>query len=126
MTSHITTFLKALEILIITNFLLAVGSGCFKCGAVDHIAKDCTGSPTKQPKPPTYILKDNNTQHGGDNSRSVTLHAALKVSLRVSLCDSKMSVVDMNWFLTKTPLEVQNKKRDAKTMGPRIEVRKRK
>lgn len=44
------------------------GTGCFKCGAVDHIAKDCTGSPTKQQQPPKYILKDNNTQHGGDNN----------------------------------------------------------
>ncbi|XP_059661833.1 peptidyl-prolyl cis-trans isomerase CYP59 [Cornus florida] len=45
------------------------GGGCFKCGAVDHIAKDCTGGPTiKQPQ--KYILKDDNTQRGGDdNSR---------------------------------------------------------
>ena len=75
-----------LVILLIFNFLLAVGTGCFKCGAVDHIAKDCTGSPTKQQQPPKYILKDNNTQHGGDNnSRLVTLHAAISLSLSLSL-----------------------------------------
>ena len=62
---------------LLSNFLLTAGKGCFKCGAVDHIAKDCTGSPTKQQKPPKYVLKDNDTQHGGDNSRSVTLHAVL-------------------------------------------------
>ncbi|KDP25100.1 hypothetical protein JCGZ_22635 [Jatropha curcas] len=44
------------------------GGGCFNCGAPDHIAKDCTGDPgTKQLKPPKYILKDDNQQHGGNN-----------------------------------------------------------
>ncbi|KAA8527159.1 hypothetical protein F0562_008612 [Nyssa sinensis] len=46
------------------------GKGCFKCGALDHIAKDCTGDPTANQQPSKYILKDGNTQHGGDdNSR---------------------------------------------------------
>ncbi|GMI92902.1 hypothetical protein HRI_002959500 [Hibiscus trionum] len=44
------------------------GGGCFKCGALDHIAKDCTGGPATQLQPAKYILKDENTQHGGDNS----------------------------------------------------------
>ncbi|CAK9308529.1 unnamed protein product [Citrullus colocynthis] len=39
------------------------GRGCFKCGAPDHMAKDCTGGSTK------FILKDDNVQHGGDESR---------------------------------------------------------
>ncbi|OMO54484.1 hypothetical protein CCACVL1_27765 [Corchorus capsularis] len=46
------------------------GGGCFKCGALDHIAKDCTGGPASKPQPAKYILKDENVQHGGDhNSR---------------------------------------------------------
>ncbi|CAK9174966.1 unnamed protein product [Ilex paraguariensis] len=44
------------------------GSGCFKCGSLDHIAKDCTGDPTIKQQPPKYILKHDNTQHGGDNN----------------------------------------------------------
>lgn len=36
------------------------GKGCFKCGGVDHIAKDCTGQ-----QPAKYILRDDNRQHGG-------------------------------------------------------------
>ncbi|XP_015571371.1 peptidyl-prolyl cis-trans isomerase CYP59 [Ricinus communis] len=43
--------------------------GCFKCGAPDHTAKDCTGGPpTKQLQPPKYVLKDDNMQHGGKNN----------------------------------------------------------
>ncbi|XP_050279386.1 peptidyl-prolyl cis-trans isomerase CYP59-like isoform X1 [Quercus robur] len=39
--------------------------GCFKCGALDHVAKDCTGgSAVKQ----NYILKDDNRQRGGENN----------------------------------------------------------
>ncbi|KAK4594614.1 hypothetical protein RGQ29_018336 [Quercus rubra] len=39
--------------------------GCFKCGALDHVAKDCTGgSAIKQ----NYILKDDNRQRGGENN----------------------------------------------------------
>ncbi|KAM7495715.1 hypothetical protein LguiB_030324 [Lonicera macranthoides] len=44
------------------------GRGCFKCGSLDHIAKDCTGSPTGKQQTAKYILKDNNTQRGGDNN----------------------------------------------------------
>ncbi|KAJ4705822.1 Peptidyl-prolyl cis-trans isomerase [Melia azedarach] len=36
------------------------GNGCFKCGAPDHIAKDCTGQ-----QAPKYTLKDDNRQRGG-------------------------------------------------------------
>ncbi|XP_019154882.1 PREDICTED: peptidyl-prolyl cis-trans isomerase CYP59 isoform X4 [Ipomoea nil] len=45
------------------------GGGCFKCGSLDHIAKDCTAQSTQQHHP-KYILKEDNRQHGGDdNSR---------------------------------------------------------
>ncbi|XP_049344295.1 peptidyl-prolyl cis-trans isomerase CYP59-like [Solanum verrucosum] len=45
------------------------GRGCFKCGSLDHVAKDCTGDATKQQS--NYILKEeDNKQRGGDgNSR---------------------------------------------------------
>lgn len=47
------------------------GGGCFKCGAVDHIAKDCTsGGPTMIHQEQNYVLKDHNQQRGGgENSR---------------------------------------------------------
>ncbi|KAK1404129.1 Peptidyl-prolyl cis-trans isomerase [Heracleum sosnowskyi] len=41
--------------------------GCFKCGAPDHIAKDCTGSPTTKHPTAKYILKDDKIQHGCDS-----------------------------------------------------------
>ncbi|KAK8490395.1 hypothetical protein V6N13_076410 [Hibiscus sabdariffa] len=44
------------------------GGGCFKCGALDHIAKDCTGGPVNPLQASKYILKDENAQHGGANS----------------------------------------------------------
>ncbi|KAJ6996873.1 peptidyl-prolyl cis-trans isomerase CYP59-like isoform X1 [Populus alba x Populus x berolinensis] len=44
------------------------GRGCFKCGAVDHMAKDCTGDPASKHQPSKYILKDDNMQRGGDNN----------------------------------------------------------
>ncbi|XWS28129.1 hypothetical protein CRYUN_Cryun25bG0039200 [Craigia yunnanensis] len=44
------------------------GGGCFKCGALDHIAKDCTGVPATELHSSKSILKDENVQHGGDNS----------------------------------------------------------
>ncbi|KAK1417961.1 hypothetical protein QVD17_27097 [Tagetes erecta] len=46
------------------------GKGCFKCGSLDHIAKDCTGSDDAQ-QPPKYILKDDDFsgRGGNDNSR---------------------------------------------------------
>ncbi|XP_052177194.1 peptidyl-prolyl cis-trans isomerase CYP59-like isoform X4 [Diospyros lotus] len=43
------------------------GGGCFKCGATDHIAKDCTGDPSRQ-QSTKYILKDDNSQRGGTNN----------------------------------------------------------
>lgn len=47
-----------------------VGKGCFKCGSLDHIAKDCTGSADAK-QPPKYILKDDgfSRKGGDDNSR---------------------------------------------------------
>ncbi|XP_020205934.1 peptidyl-prolyl cis-trans isomerase CYP59 isoform X2 [Cajanus cajan] len=44
------------------------GGGCFKCGSTDHIAKDCTGDATMKQPQAKYILKDDNTQRGGDNA----------------------------------------------------------
>ncbi|XP_076932404.1 peptidyl-prolyl cis-trans isomerase CYP59-like [Bidens hawaiensis] len=44
------------------------GKGCFKCGSLDHIAKDCTGSSDNK-QPPKYILKDDDiSRKGGNNS----------------------------------------------------------
>ncbi|KAJ8532650.1 hypothetical protein K7X08_012573 [Anisodus acutangulus] len=45
------------------------GKGCYKCGSLDHVAKDCTGDATKQQS--NYVLKEeDNKQCGGDgNSR---------------------------------------------------------
>ncbi|CAL9059231.1 peptidyl-prolyl cis-trans isomerase CYP59 isoform X1 [Musa acuminata AAA Group] len=44
--------------------------GCFKCGAPDHFARDCDkeDSDNKQ-KGPKYVLKDDNTQHGGHEDK---------------------------------------------------------
>ncbi|KAK9086113.1 hypothetical protein Sjap_026524 [Stephania japonica] len=47
------------------------GSGCFKCGSSDHMAKDCTGGPgTSSMQAPKYVLKDENAQRGGDDKSS--------------------------------------------------------
>ncbi|XP_010060849.2 peptidyl-prolyl cis-trans isomerase CYP59 isoform X1 [Eucalyptus grandis] len=46
----------------------AKGKGCFKCGAPDHMARECPGSSTRQPLS-KYILKEDNAQRGGDDSR---------------------------------------------------------
>ncbi|PQP97461.1 peptidyl-prolyl cis-trans isomerase CYP59 isoform X1 [Prunus yedoensis var. nudiflora] len=51
-------------------FSVAVGKGCFKCGALDHIAKDCTGDSANRQQPQKYILKDDNAQRGGGNNSS--------------------------------------------------------
>ncbi|XP_062115791.1 peptidyl-prolyl cis-trans isomerase CYP59 [Humulus lupulus] len=46
------------------------GNGCFKCGADDHIAKDCTGGTAIPQHQQKYILKDDNPHRGGgDKSR---------------------------------------------------------
>lgn len=46
------------------------GKGCFKCGALDHIAKDCSGGPSSTNQAPKYVLKEDNIQTGGNgNSR---------------------------------------------------------
>ncbi|XAR56885.1 Peptidylprolyl isomerase [Bertholletia excelsa] len=46
----------------------AKGKGCFKCGAPDHIAKDCPGDSSTKQQPPKYILKDDDGQRGGDEN----------------------------------------------------------
>ncbi|CAA6671837.1 unnamed protein product [Spirodela intermedia] len=46
------------------------GGGCFKCGAPDHIAKDCTQGPGGLQGGQKYVLKDNNVQHGGSDNQS--------------------------------------------------------
>ncbi|KAK9088131.1 hypothetical protein Scep_027213 [Stephania cephalantha] len=44
------------------------GSGCFKCGSSDHMAKDCTGGAgTSGMQAPKYVLKEENAQRGGDD-----------------------------------------------------------
>ncbi|PWA98975.1 Cyclophilin-like peptidyl-prolyl cis-trans isomerase domain-containing protein [Artemisia annua] len=44
------------------------GKGCFKCGSLDHIARDCTGSPDAK-RAPKYTLKDDSfTRKGGNDS----------------------------------------------------------
>ncbi|KAK1583038.1 hypothetical protein Q3G72_020503 [Acer saccharum] len=48
----------------ITRDKTGKGNGCFKCGAPDHFAKDCTGQ-----EPTKYILKDADGQHGDNNSK---------------------------------------------------------
>lgn len=46
------------------------GGGCFKCGSIDHIARDCTGDSINTQKHQKFMLKDGNPQHGGgDNSQ---------------------------------------------------------
>ncbi|XP_023769241.1 peptidyl-prolyl cis-trans isomerase CYP59 [Lactuca sativa] len=40
--------------------------GCFKCGSLDHIAKDCSGNS----EPPKYILKDDAFNRRGANDSS--------------------------------------------------------
>ncbi|RZC87775.1 hypothetical protein C5167_028228 [Papaver somniferum] len=44
--------------------LTGKGRGCFKCGSLDHMAKDCTGDLTIKSENLKYVLKDGNTQHG--------------------------------------------------------------
>ncbi|KAL8469486.1 hypothetical protein ACS0TY_032362 [Phlomoides rotata] len=44
------------------------GKGCFKCGSLDHVAKDCTGDSTSKQPYTKYTLKDDNTQRGGGGS----------------------------------------------------------
>ncbi|PKU85934.1 peptidyl-prolyl cis-trans isomerase CYP59 [Dendrobium catenatum] len=44
--------------------------GCFKCGAPDHIARDCMEEPDGKEEGPKYSLKDANTQHGGHDHKS--------------------------------------------------------
>lgn len=58
------------------------GGGCFNCGSTDHIAKDCTGDATMK-QPTKYILKDSNTQRGGDNARFVLLISCVCLLLLV-------------------------------------------
>ncbi|KAJ1255239.1 hypothetical protein BS78_K274000 [Paspalum vaginatum] len=47
--------------------------GCFKCGAPDHLARDCDQSGEQKNKGPSYVLKDENTQRGGNHRRSYDL-----------------------------------------------------
>ncbi|KAF5737423.1 hypothetical protein HS088_TW13G00303 [Tripterygium wilfordii] len=47
---------------------LGKGRGCFKCGALDHMAKDCSGNPAAKQQLSKYIPKDDNRQHGEDQN----------------------------------------------------------
>lgn len=40
--------------------------GCYKCGADDHIARDCEPTENNKPRGPRYVLKHDNMQHGND------------------------------------------------------------
>uniref|UniRef100_A0A0E0E575 CCHC-type domain-containing protein n=1 Tax=Oryza meridionalis TaxID=40149 RepID=A0A0E0E575_9ORYZ len=44
-----------------------MADGCFKCGVLDHIARDCDLRAEQKNKWPNYILKDENTQRNGEN-----------------------------------------------------------
>ncbi|KAG0484780.1 hypothetical protein HPP92_008661 [Vanilla planifolia] len=44
--------------------------GCFKCGALDHIARDCVEGLVDKQTGSKYILRDTSTQHGGDVDKS--------------------------------------------------------
>lgn len=43
--------------------------GCFKCGATDHIARECEERSSSKQQGPKYVLKDDQTQHGGDGQK---------------------------------------------------------
>ncbi|KAH7679160.1 Cyclophilin-type peptidyl-prolyl cis-trans isomerase protein [Dioscorea alata] len=44
--------------------------GCFKCGATDHIARECGNSSNNKQQGPKYVLKDDTQRGGGgDNKR---------------------------------------------------------
>jgi hypothetical protein len=75
---------------------MTAGGGCFKCGSTDHIAKDCTGDATMK-QSTKYILKDNNSQRGGHNARSVLLIAY--VSVFYCLCDYVCPNKDYNFMV---------------------------
>nr|CAB3468712.1 unnamed protein product [Digitaria exilis] len=47
--------------------------GCFKCGAPDHLARDCDQDGDQKNKGQNYVLKDENTQRGGNHRRSYDL-----------------------------------------------------
>lgn len=63
-----------------------VGNGCFKCGSVDHIAKNCTGSTSTKGTASKYALKDENVQRGDNTQKRYMLHRQLdqKRSVNVS------------------------------------------
>lgn len=44
--------------------------GCFKCGGADHIARDCIDGSDDKQEGQRYVLKDSNTQRGGDHHKS--------------------------------------------------------
>ena len=58
----------------------AKGQGCFKCGEMGHMARDCTNDgkneETIQEKP-KYELKDRSGQHGGTGKRCIAAHGHL-------------------------------------------------
>lgn len=101
-------------------FSISVEKGCFKCGAPDHIAKDCTGSPTAKHQPAKYILKDDNTQRGSDSKSRFVIDAFNDRSLHdLPLILQESHVVlffniciiinaGMKWFSMETLVEVHN------------------
>ncbi|XP_073028868.1 peptidyl-prolyl cis-trans isomerase CYP59 [Primulina eburnea] len=45
------------------------GGGCYKCGSLDHIAKDCTGDSISKQEHSNYRMKDTDSQHGGEGNK---------------------------------------------------------
>lgn len=76
--------------------MFLTADGCFKCGAPDHLARDCDQDGEQKNKGPNYVLKDENTQRGGNHRRRsvptlfVLSSVAQKTLNIVSYCDTPL------------------------------------
>lgn len=107
------------------HFCVDVGNGCFKCGASDHIAKNCDVKQQQQ----KYILKDVDRQHGGgNNSRLVVSHVHVDIFRLLShfssitLSYTELIVPVMRWFLMEMLQKVQDKVGGVRAMTQMIEL----
>jgi peptidyl-prolyl cis-trans isomerase-like 4 len=57
--------------------------GCFKCGAPDHLARDCDQDGDQKNKGPNYVLKDENAQRGGNHRRRSLLYLSFSYCTKV-------------------------------------------